>query len=997
MVSRPIRVALRASCAGLLAVAVGLGWLARPAGAEPVVISAFNQPLLFAYGTWDKKAAVENGRLGIHGVNGKGGGGCVVQLDLTAHAGLMPGLRLRVAEGNQAGTIILILKDASENEASWRFTIPAPGPNAVTVLPASGGLLAEPDSLSKGGKLDLAHISVWIIGGEWTDKPVEVDVERIVLLSNEDDPAVAPARQARQDRIVAELKTAEEELAAARAAVKHTPESPWIERCYTVAADVLALSIRAREIVPGRVEPYVPQPEDKLTRKDHRADLERDGKFVAKVVGPKLDTLVFGEQIKGDRLLEVLADRLDTWAISSTSDAHYATPTAPLRVSRKSKPVDGRFGAWGPDGFAMRHIVYLQFPTPLVEGATYRIDCSKISLREPEHEFTYAPRQTWSEAVHDCQLGFRPDDPLKRGFLSVWLGTGGAQHYADGLGFAVLDDATGRAVYRGKLTMTRRADQTEDMWVKEPRNWNYTDVLRADFAQVTRPGTYRLYVDGVGCSYPFRIADDTWQKAFLVQMQGFYNQRSGIELGPPHSDYRKPRDFHPGDGVRVVQSTHSVLDGGNDGEELEKGKTDQLVPEGWGGYHDAGDWNPRRMTHMRGNTDLLLELLLMYPDYFGKLSWPLPEDSLPSRKDHPIPSMLNEVMFEVDCFRRLQLPNGACRYGMETNGDPRDGEVSWKQTMDVYVYAPDPWSGFIYTSIAARLARVLERYDPDLARTYRDSAVKAMAWSEGEWAGIREQPKMKERWQIPDDRNFAAIELYALTGEKRWLDVFMEDTVLKNENPELFAWGVHVQPSAAFAYALLPGRLADPAMKAKAIRATVTLAERALTYADGNAWGLTTSDKGRPLFQFFYTVPQAVDLVRAHYLTGDAKYLTGVLQACIFPGGGNPVNTTFTVGAGTDWPHNPLKVDARLTGQTTPIGQTVYGQCDFLHWQDSFHTWPMNQLLNRVNTPGPYDWPVPEAFYDIWIYVAEDEYTVEGFGQNAYIWGYLAARRTPRG
>ena len=136
-----------------------------------------------------------------------------------------------------------------------------------------------------------------------------------------------------------------------------------------------------------------------------------------------------------------------------------------------------------------------------------------------------------------------------------------------------------------------------------------------------------------------------------------------------------------------------------------------------------------------------------------------------------------------------------------------------------------------------------------------------------------------------------------------------------------------------------------------------------------------------------------MDLVRAHYLTGDSKYLSGIVQACLFPGGANPENATFTVGVGADWPHNPLKVDARIGGQTTPLGQTVFGPCDFLHWQDSFHVWPMNSLLNGVTTPGPYEWPVPESFYDIWIYVAQDEYTVEGFGQNAYVWGYLAGRK----
>lgn len=137
--------------------------------------------------------------------------------------------------------------------------------------------------------------------------------------------------------------------------------------------------------------------------------------------------------------------------------------------------------------------------------------------------------------MHYCQIGFRPDDPLKRGFLSVWLGTGVAQSHPDGLGFAVLEEATGAEVYRGTPEMSRRADETEDMRVNEPRNWNDTDVLQADFSQLNMPGTYRLYVDGVGCSYPFRIGRDVWEKAFLTQMLAFSNQRSGIEVGPPYN------------------------------------------------------------------------------------------------------------------------------------------------------------------------------------------------------------------------------------------------------------------------------------------------------------------------------------------------------------------------------------------------------------------------------------------------------------------------------
>jgi hypothetical protein len=117
----------------------------------------------------------------------------------------------------------------------------------------------------------------------------------------------------------------------------------------------------------------------------------------------------------------------------------------------------------------------------------------------------------------------------------------------------------------------------------------------------------------------------------------------------------------------------------------------------------------------------------------------------------------------------------------------------------------------------------------------------------------------------------------------------------------------------------------------------------------------------------------------------------------VFSAGGNPMNATYTVGVGHDWPRNPLKLDARSTGQPTPLGQTVYGNCDFIHWTDGFHLPPwVFTHLDRISTPAARTWPIPEAYFDIFLYPGQTEYTVEGFGENAYAWGYLAARG-PRG
>ena len=88
-------------------------------------------------------------------------------------------------------------------------------------------------------------------------------------------------------------------------------------------------------------------------------------------------------------------------------------------------------------------------------------------------------------------------------------------------------------------------------------NFNGTDVLRMDFSRFSTPGRYRLYVEGIGCGYPFEIGPGTWDHAFRVQMRGFYHQRSGIALGPPYTTYVKPRDHHPDDGVPVFLSKYA--------------------------------------------------------------------------------------------------------------------------------------------------------------------------------------------------------------------------------------------------------------------------------------------------------------------------------------------------------------------------------------------------------------------------------------------------------
>lgn len=766
-------------------------------------------------------------------------------------------------------------------------------------------------------------------------------------------------------------------------------DAPRVTHVAMAAPGILGITLEAGRVEPSRLGPYVPEPGDELRTGQGIEDnvLVRLGKWIGWVIGPDKDTLVTVERVVGRQVPEKLLGERASWTIESADDAAYARRLAPNSVYRKSKPID-----WAQPAkiFAMRHIVYLQLPSPPRAGASYVVRPTGLGI-EPI-SWRFEPDRQRSEAVHASQIGYRSDDPVKRAYVSLWMGTGGSAVFPEPMPFAAIDDATGKMAFQGNAELAWAARKPEHM--HQERNYVMADVWRLDFSSLKTSGRYRVCVAGLGCSWPFEIGNNSWQHAFLVQMRGLFNQRSGIELGPPWTPFRKPRDFHPADGAQVIRTRRSLLDGGTEREELDtRGRllpaaaTGELVADAWGGYHDAGDWNPRRVTHLKV-TMALLEVVDLFPAFFNALDLRIPA------VHKGIPPVLDEALWGIDVFRRLQRADGGVPWGIETNGDPGGGEVSWRQSEMAYVYDVDPFSSWVYAAAAARAARLLSPADKALGEGYGTSAVKAMEWAEADYARRKANgTDSKMDWTMRDARNLASAELLHLTGNRRWHAVFLETTCLKDPGAPLFKWNSHDQAEAAFAYARLPDSLADPRLKANAVRGMEEQARLSIAYAAGNAFGLTTPNRTRPLFQGFYSTPDASELVRAHALTGKPEYLAGALQATHFALGCNPANTTYTSGLGQNPPVHPLKRDARLTGQAAPEGLTVNGNCDFIEWKyNNFLTWPIRNFLSKSCTPSAWDWPVPEAFFDIYAYPAQDEFVVERWWRNVLVWGYLAAR-----
>lgn len=770
-------------------------------------------------------------------------------------------------------------------------------------------------------------------------------------------------------------------------AVLAAPLPPQISSISTVAPDVLALTVRTGKVIHGRQQPYAPQPGDRVITNDngpHRW-LKRRGEYIGALVG-RNNNIMFGfDRFAGEPLDTRLAERTQTYAITSETDPNYSKKVIPLRVSRKSRPIDmAQVDLWDFE-WPVEHRIYLQLSKPLLPGASYRIRFTQELFAD--QIYVHQPDKVLSEAVHVSQLGFRTDDAVKVAYLSLWKGNGGAQKYTEGSRFRVLNNEDDKEVFSGTVKLSLAAEKFEDIY---ERNYNKTHVYSMNFSEFQQPGSYRICVDDIGCSYPFPISEEVWEKAFITSARGLYNQRSGIALKAEYGSYVRPRTMHPDDGLKVFESEVPLMDTGNglNARKADKGnfhllnkhRTSRLVENAWGGYADAGDWD-RRIQHLIASR-YLLELLEMFPHYFAELKLGIPESV------NDLPDILDEALWGLDIYRRLQTPDGGIRGGIESEEHTRFGEGSWQESLTVMAYEPGMWSSYIYAGVAARAALWLQEYQPDLALVYRRSALDAMQWAESSY---KNHDYVKLSHKVVDARNLAAIELYRLTEDDVWHQLFLRTTVFKEGWRKLAEWQNHDQADAAFIYVQLSE--GDPMVKKNAMAAFEKTAADAVEQGKKTAFRWTKDNPGAWVGWGVLSVPQTVNLVRAHYLTLDKEFVDTTLYAAQFGAGANPSNMIFTTGLGVNSPKNPLIRDQRVSNQAPPDGITLNGPHDVDRLRDQ---WTL-KLLDDVMFPPYFQWPTTESYLDIYSFEPVTEFTIQStIAPNAYVWGYLAARPPTR-
>jgi endoglucanase len=655
---------------------------------------------------------------------------------------------------------------------------------------------------------------------------------------------------------------------------------------------------------------------------------------------------------------------------------------APLAVGHKSK--GSQFVKDGDWSFTPRltHTLYLRLPAPLAEGGSYTLTVrdAVTGAGDREHAFAMKAASLRSESIHVTQVGFLPGT-AKRGFLSAWAGTLGGLDLAPAAaaGFAIVDQA-GKAVLKGPVALRRPAAETGDDAYKN--NYQRCDVYEFDFSELRQPGLYRAVIPGLGCSFPFRIGPDAFREAYRTTTRGLYYQRCGCALDARHAgkDWARARCHHPADGKKVEETTLPLTEA-----QMGWGRTDQFAElpkrttgkqlQYWGGWHDAGDWD-RRAQHLEV-AGLLIDVALMFPGAFGDKDLTIPESG------NGVSDLVDEARWCIDFFRRGQQPDGGVRGGIESEGHPVPGTQSWNDPLHLYAYAPDPRCSYLLAWSAAKAARALRLAKKTKeAGEYLASAEKAWTWAEANQGAA-----------LPDQRNQAAAELYALTGKPAYHEAFKATSIwATSPAAQAREHNRHDQQAGAYSYVkYVPEAKADATLRAAIVAALARQGEEWIAAADRRAFRFAASP-WRPMNWGLGSVPDVDELILAYGVKPDPRLVDAVASSCAWTLGGNPLNLVWVTGLGERRITEVLHIDswfqANRSGTDDAVpGMVPGGPTAFREASRGIHG-----FSQRSFDPPMKDWPIAEQFAGNRYDPGMCEHTPVMIGQAAAAYAFMHAQ-----
>ena len=762
-------------------------------------------------------------------------------------------------------------------------------------------------------------------------------------------------------------------------------DRPIVTDIGVVGPNRLAVTVREGNVTPGTLQPYQPQDGDKIDERKSETALLRGGEEIGLLVGPEDNRhLRTFDAFSGDRLPANVIDDAKRWTVELGGQ-----PAKVRRVARKSFITDGATVANKWSHLQREHVFTLELDKPLRDG---RVSVQVAGLLGEADVFRLDSR-TVSPAIHVTAVGFRSTDPGKRAYVSWWSGDA-AMQTPEVTAFEVVNTASGVVAHRGTAEKPTPASQADDYSELRTRpggataNRSGVPVVRLDLTPLSTPGTYVVRVPGLGVSKPFAINRDVYRPAWTLTLQGIESHRRNVDLEIPLHD--GTTFTRPAAEDRVVR-TGRAFDGlardrfdGYAGE-----ATGEAAESAFGGWMDAGDFDTNH--NHSWAAALLADLVTRHPQRLGR-------DDLGLRDSGDgIPDLLNEAMWHVDAYVRMQRPDGGVPSSIEYAEHPNAMEPSWLNTHTLYETAPSTLSAWHHAIAAASVARALDSIGKD-GSPYLKSAVAAMDWAKA-------NPAAGIVYDNGEDGIWAAAEMIR-SGHPEFGDAWTERLATIREKP----WSI--QPVAvleaiaclldADAAGTLPLDAADREAMLRTFAHSLNKvylegsAERSAFGVLKHGWtpfgysnGTTPSLGCELLLRRYDGMPSELDW-SPERARGAA--VGGVAYAL----GGNPVNRAYLSGLpllpSVDDSHRAVRqllhIDTRAAGRAAPAGIVAYGTV--VPDRNKGDQWPLQWLFvnQQAVAPDYEQWPAYENLHEYWAWPVEMEYTI--WGSNGPLLAILA-------
>ena len=478
---------------------------------------------------------------------------------------------------------------------------------------------------------------------------------------------------------------------------------------------------------------------------------------------------------------------------------------------------------------------------------------------------------------------------------------------------------------------SKKKDTVMSADLKKTGIWPYSkeQCSQADFSTLVAPGTYVIYVKGLGNSPPFEIKNNVFDKVAAASLKGFYFQRASFELTEEIAKRYARAAGHPDNEVLVHNSAATST---------RPTGTKISSPGGW---YDAGDYN-KYIVNSGISMSTLFSAYEDFADYYKNLKLEIPE------RDNLLPDILDEANYNLRWMLTMQDPNDGGVYHKLTNSH-FDGVVQPKDAnSERYVIIKTTSATLDFAAVMAHASRIYKNFAkqcPGLADSCLKASLKAYEWAKANPSVLYtnntqdalHDPEIKtgayEDDNVQDEFFWAASELFVSTlnpayfqdmnlsvnGKKfisvpNWQSVGMLGVYSLVKNAEKFNFNADL-------------KTAIDSLKAQYVATAKNYQTQSSSSAYGVVMGLDYND-------FVWgsnaiAANQGVFLIKAYLLGNDTTLLRAALSNLDYLLGRNATNYCFVTGFGSKPTMHPHHRPSQSDDNLKPVPGLMAGGPNF--------------------------------------------------------------------